>query len=127
MRNYPKNLISGWAGGTGIAGIGGSGATLLFKKLGIEIYYVYLFLPIFYLIYFISFFTIDKLYRSYLAKIAEERNEGIDDHLIDTKATDMNDYTNNKALSFENFKIGVYQAKWYVFNIAAVISIINIL
>jgi len=36
------------------------------------------------------------------------------------KQTDMNDYSNNKPLNWENFKISMIQAKWYVFNIAAV-------
>lgn len=123
FRNYPKNLISGWGGGTGISGIAGSGITLLLKKLEIEVYWVYLFMPIFYILYYFIFITIDRLYRSYLKKIEEENNESFTHTptFLDPKQIDMNDYSKNKPLTWENFKISLKLIWWYVLNIAGVI------
>jgi len=39
---------------------------------------------------------------------------------IDHEETNMNDYANNKSLTWENFKITFGLAKYYIFNIAFV-------
>ncbi|MCQ2820914.1 MAG: battenin family protein [archaeon] len=61
LRALPGDFISGWSTGTGFAGVGGAGLTLLFKLLGLDTMLLYLFLSPVTIIYFLLFFTSTKV------------------------------------------------------------------
>lgn len=61
LRTFPGDFISGWGTGTGLAGIGGAGCTLLFKILDIDTIFLYLYLSPAALIYFALFYASTKL------------------------------------------------------------------
>jgi hypothetical protein len=66
LRNYPKNLITGWSSGTGMAGISGALLTLITKIFKIKTQYLYLFVSPLSLIFLAVFFLQEKMFNDYI-------------------------------------------------------------
>lgn len=66
LRNYPKNLITGWSSGTGMAGISGALLTLIFKMFKIETQLLYLIVSPLSLVFLAVFFLQEKMFNEYI-------------------------------------------------------------
>ncbi len=65
LRNFPKEFVSGWSSGTGLAGVIGAAVTLIFHYNDIKPRSMYLFISPVCIIYFISFFLVNKFYKEF--------------------------------------------------------------
>jgi hypothetical protein len=61
LRNFPKNLVSGWGSGTGLAGVSGALITLLFKIFKIKSQVLYISMAPVCFIYYAAFIYIEKI------------------------------------------------------------------
>jgi hypothetical protein len=92
LRNYPKNLINGWASGTGMAGIIGALLTLFFKMFAIKTQYLYLFTSPLSLIYLIIFIIQENIFNNQIkSKKNNTSNASLD--LIEKRTNEDKDNT----------------------------------
>ena len=104
LRTFPKEYVSGWGSGTGMAGVVGASLSLLVKKNNWILKDVYLNISLVGILYFILFFISKKL-KEFLEEkynISFERNS---------------DVSINKELNKQNLKIGFCFAKRYLLNL----------
>jgi battenin len=119
LRNFPKDFVSGWSSGTGLAGVIGALVTLVFHKMDIKPKTMYLVISPVCLIYFFSFFFVERLYSSYLS---EMKDQLIDSELASGLETpnETLDVSQNKNFSIENAGVAFKKGYRFIINLAAV-------
>ena len=104
LRTFPKEYVSGWGSGTGMAGVVGASLSLIVKKNNWILKDVYYNISLVGILYFILYFISKKL-KEFLEEkynISFERNS---------------DVSINKELNKQNLKIGFCFAKRYLLNL----------
>ncbi len=109
LRNFPKNLVSGWSSGTGLAGVTGALITLLFKIYNVKTKTLYISISPVCFIYFVAFYIIEKLRPTKL----------------DYEISSSNETSNNKQFSFGNFWPAFKDGKRFIINLF-IVNIINL-
>lgn len=145
LRMFPTNFVSGWSSGTGLAGVGGAGITLLFKMVKIESKFLYLYLSPLCLIFFSAFYLTYYLQQNYKKDLHEISTDSKVDPLYDVSGDSRNDNVSedkdtsslvikgtvpsdleatdvkeNKEMSLINFKIAFTKGKRPIINLALV-------
>lgn len=139
IRTYPKDFVSGWSSGTGLAGVGGATITLSFKIWNIKPRFIYLYLSPLVLIYFGSYFTTyylrNKLQEEANALETDNANESISEKEeqkdestnsneiigpVPTSLSNSSDVKENKEMSIQNFKLAFANGRRFIVNLALV-------
>lgn len=148
IRTFPKDFVSGWSSGTGLAGVGGATITLTFKIWKIEPKLIYLYLSPLVAIYFGSFFTTfyikNKLQEKANPPLIDEDIETAQDYdkqpeakeervesansnevigEVPSEVNNTNSTTDvklNKEMTIENFKLAFSKGKRFIISLSLV-------
>lgn len=117
LRNYPKDYVSGWSSGTGLAGVVGAMITLLSTIYDVELKTLYLVISPICVVYYLFFFFVDKAHKAYI--------QNIETGLLETDIQEkdellQNDVSQNKSLTFKTGLQAFKSGKRFILNLALV-------
>ena len=130
IRTFPKDYISGWSSGTGMAGVFGASLSLIFKMINdkFDLRNLYLIISPIIILFFFAFYITFKIKTNIdninNIKNEENDNKGIDvlpervsDLLNNNNQNASTDVSQNKKMSLENFPLVFNYGKRYIFNL----------
>ena len=135
IRIFPKDYVSGWSSGTGLAGLVGASLSLIFKYFSFDLKNLYLFITPVYIFYFLAFFLTFKLKQNIDKSrnlIKEETKEETKDEnkeqtsdnlpvrtsdLLNENYNNQTDVALNENMSVQNFIKAFSFGKRYILNL----------